>query len=55
MLVDWEQQSAGRSEMIMRSLQNVVSSHLADEQLFDFKGLESGAGDSIESEPDSPD
>jgi tRNA 2-thiocytidine biosynthesis protein TtcA len=41
MIAGWEQQSPGRSEMIMRSLQNVVSSHLAEEQLFDFSGLES--------------
>jgi len=49
MIAGWEQQSPGRSEMIMRSLQNVVSSHLADEQLFDFSGLESDLKSDLES------
>jgi tRNA 2-thiocytidine biosynthesis protein TtcA len=39
MLADWEQTSPGRTELIMRSLQHVVPSHLADDDLFDFKGL----------------
>ena len=55
MLADWERQSPGRTEMIMRSLQNVVSSHLADEQLFDFSGLESGLESSQDGGPESID
>ena len=39
MLAEWEQTSPGRTELIMRSLQHVVPSHLADTELFDFKGL----------------
>ncbi len=40
MIQQWEQESPGRSDMIMRSLQNVKPSHLADGDLFDFKSLE---------------
>jgi tRNA 2-thiocytidine biosynthesis protein TtcA len=40
MLQQWEQDNPGRSELIMRSLQNVVPSHLADSRLFDFQSLE---------------
>jgi len=39
MILQWEQETPGRSEMIMRSLQNVVPSHLADDKLFDFGKL----------------
>jgi tRNA 2-thiocytidine biosynthesis protein TtcA len=39
MIRQWEQETPGRSEIIMRSLQNVVPSHLADDQLFDFSAL----------------
>ncbi len=39
MIQQWEQENPGRSEMIMRSLQNVVPSHLADSELFDFQSL----------------
>jgi len=39
MLRQWEQETPGRSEIIMRSLQNVVPSHLADDKLFDFAAL----------------
>jgi tRNA 2-thiocytidine biosynthesis protein TtcA len=39
MLAEWEQTGPGRTELIMRSLQHVVPSHLADVELFDFKGL----------------
>lgn len=39
MIQRWEQENPGRSDSIMRSLQNVVPSHLADEHLFDFKIL----------------
>jgi len=39
MIRQWEQETPGRSEIIMRSLQNVVPSHLADDKLFDFSSL----------------
>ncbi len=39
MIRRWEQENPGRSDMIMRSLQNVKPSHLADGDLFDFKSL----------------
>ncbi len=39
MIAQWEQETPGRSEIMMRSLQNVVPSHLADDELFDFKAL----------------
>ncbi len=39
MIRQWEQTTPGRSEIIMRSLQNVVPSHLADDKLFDFSAL----------------
>jgi len=42
MLAEWQQTSPGRTELIMRSLQHVVPSHLADDELFDFKSLGSG-------------
>ena len=40
MIEQWELDAPGRTEMVMRSLQNVVPSHLADAELFNFKGLE---------------
>jgi len=39
MIQQWQQETPGRSEIIMRSLQNVVPSHLADDKLFDFEKL----------------
>jgi tRNA 2-thiocytidine biosynthesis protein TtcA len=36
MLQSWEEEYPGRRELIMRSLQNVVPSHLADSELFDY-------------------
>lgn len=39
MIRQWEQETPGRADIIMRSLQNVVPSHLVDENLFDFKAL----------------
>ncbi len=37
MLAQWEQESPGRTELIMRSLSHVVPSHLADINFYDFK------------------
>jgi tRNA 2-thiocytidine biosynthesis protein TtcA len=36
MLADWEREAPGRTESIMRSLSNIVPSHLADNQWYDF-------------------
>ena len=36
MLQSWEDETPGRSDLIMRSLQNVVPSHLADNALYDY-------------------
>ncbi|WP_420797942.1 tRNA 2-thiocytidine(32) synthetase TtcA [Hyphococcus flavus] len=45
MLNDWEQKRPGRREVMFRALQNVRSSHLADERIWDFENLVSKAGD----------
>ncbi|MBJ7538227.1 tRNA 2-thiocytidine(32) synthetase TtcA [Marinomonas transparens] len=39
MLDKWEKEYPGRTETMFTALQNVVPSHLADTELFDFKGL----------------
>lgn len=41
MLAEWQRTSPGRIESIARSLKNVIPSHLADPELFDFRGLDS--------------
>jgi tRNA 2-thiocytidine biosynthesis protein TtcA len=40
MLRGWEQRYPGRTETIFRALGNVAPSHLMDQSLFDFKGLD---------------
>jgi tRNA 2-thiocytidine biosynthesis protein TtcA len=46
MLQSWERKHPGRLDNMLRALQNVAPSHLADAQLFDFAGLEaSGIAD----------
>lgn len=42
MLRDWDKRFPGRIESMFAALQNVVPSHLADTELFDFAGLERG-------------
>ena len=42
MLQTWDKNFPGRIETMFRSLQHVVPSHLADTELFDFKGLQQG-------------
>ncbi|MBV0933585.1 tRNA 2-thiocytidine(32) synthetase TtcA [Marinobacterium weihaiense] len=42
MLQGWDKSHPGRIETMFRALCNVVPSHLADNQLFDFKGLQLG-------------
>ncbi|MCG8688647.1 MAG: hypothetical protein MI892_27500 [Desulfobacterales bacterium] len=39
LLDQWEQKSPGRREVMFRALQNVRPSHLADERIWDFEGL----------------
>lgn len=39
MLQKWEKEFPGRTETMFTAIQNVVPSHLADNKLFDFKGL----------------
>lgn len=39
MMADWDRRYPGRTEAVFSALQNVVPSHLADNALFDFKGL----------------
>jgi tRNA 2-thiocytidine biosynthesis protein TtcA len=39
MMQDWDRRYPGRTESVMTALQNVVPSHLADQALFDFRGL----------------
>lgn len=42
MLNDWDKRFPGRIESLFSALQNVVPSHLADTDLFDFAGLQRG-------------
>ncbi len=39
MLQGWERETPGRINNIFRSLQNITPSHLADQELFNFSGL----------------
>ncbi|SBS33929.1 tRNA 2-thiocytidine biosynthesis protein TtcA [Marinomonas spartinae] len=39
MLQQWEKDYPGRTDSMFTAMQNVVPSHLADNELFDFKGL----------------
>ena len=40
LLDDWEARAPGRREIMFRALQNVRPSHLADDRIWDFAGLE---------------
>ncbi|MBD1389605.1 tRNA 2-thiocytidine(32) synthetase TtcA [Neiella sp. HB171785] len=40
MLHEWDRRYPGRSETIFKAMQNVVPSHLADRQLFDFLSMQ---------------
>lgn len=44
MLNDWHEQFPGRIESMFTAIRNVVPSHLCDNQLFDFKSINSNAG-----------
>lgn len=40
MLDEWEARSPGRREVMFRAMQNIRPSHLADDRIWDFAGLE---------------
>ncbi|MBK7355618.1 tRNA 2-thiocytidine(32) synthetase TtcA [Propionivibrio sp.] len=42
MMADWDRRFPGRTESVFTAMQNIVPSHLADNALFDFKGLHPG-------------
>jgi len=44
MLSEWDQKFPGRLETMFTAMQNVVPSHLADTDLFDFKSINSESG-----------
>lgn len=58
MMQDWDKRFPGRSEAALTALQNVVPSHLADSQLFDFSHLTLDTpvkeGDIVFDEPEMP-
>ena len=51
MLATWEEAHPGRVSSIFRSLRNVVPSHLADHQLYDFVKLGDSEKSSVASSP----
>jgi len=58
MLAQWNKEHPGRIESIFTAMQNVVPSHLADTELFDFENLKTGdvidGGDIALDKPDIP-
>ncbi|MGO3301091.1 MAG: tRNA 2-thiocytidine(32) synthetase TtcA, partial [Pseudoalteromonas sp.] len=58
MLAQWNIDHPGRIESIFTAMQNVVPSHLADNELFDFANLQTGevvdGGDIALDKPDIP-
>ena len=44
MMAEWDRRYPGRTESVFSALQNILPSHLADNALFDFKGLKVGIG-----------
>ncbi|TLU66338.1 tRNA 2-thiocytidine(32) synthetase TtcA [Thalassotalea litorea] len=44
MLRDWDERFPGRAESIFTAMQNIVPSHMADQQLFDFKNVDLESG-----------
>jgi len=58
MLAKWNTEQPGRIESIFTAMQNVVPSHLADNELFDFANLQTGdvidGGDIALDKPDIP-
>ncbi len=52
MMREWEKRFPGRTESMFRAMQHIVPSHLADQRLFDFVGLQATgepneAGDTV--------
>lgn len=45
MMADWDRRYPGRTESVFTALQNLVPSHLADPQMYDFRGLRAGVLD----------
>jgi tRNA 2-thiocytidine biosynthesis protein TtcA len=43
MLTAWELKYPGRTQTIFTAMQNIASSHLLDDKLFDFKNIKMGA------------
>ena len=39
MMHEWDKRYPGRTESVFNAIQNIVPSHLGDQKLFDFKGL----------------
>lgn len=59
MLKEWEKKFPGRLDNMLHALQNVVPSHLADQTLYDYKGLQatgvpSEDGDKVFDEEEPP-
>jgi tRNA 2-thiocytidine biosynthesis protein TtcA len=54
MLDGWEKNRPGRRQVMFRSLMNVRPSHLLDDRIFDFQGLELGSKAFDENAPDIP-
>ena len=58
MMADWDRKFPGRTEAVLTALQNVVPSHLADQNFFDFRGLQPGSqlaeGDTVFDRPELP-
>lgn len=58
MLQDWDRKYPGRVETIFKAMSNVAPSHLADKDLYDFKGLsqdtlmDKAGGDTLFDTPD---
>ncbi len=59
MMAEWDSRYPGRTESVFSALQNIVPSHLADNDFYDFKGLHVGAdladmdgGDTVFDAPD---
>jgi len=48
LLKQWDRQYPGRIESMSTALQNVVPSHLADSQLFDFKSIEANGEENLD-------
>ncbi|TKB45834.1 tRNA 2-thiocytidine(32) synthetase TtcA [Thalassotalea mangrovi] len=44
MLRDWDKHYPGRAESIFTAMQNIVPSHMADTELFDFKSVDLDSG-----------